>query len=284
MKIIHQSFWDVADWHPKINWLVENKFRFFHVHCNEIFSEDCRSFIIRFRNKLFSWFIIRSESDIQLVSTIPQHLQLFKAVEFDCSKSGYPIPHNSPHQNQAVEFDCSKSDCSIPHNSLNQAQAVEFDCFKSDCPIPHNSQNRCRPRHVASVLTQVLDRPSFVQRWLFMLWWFAKKSKLSRCDAHFVAKHFRQNMFIALKTINIIWFQSLAVFLIFYWHLLPIALENQWFIWYHNGESFSICRHFCWKLGLYLHVSHRVFQFFALFCHIKDKHREQFLVICRGYI
>jgi len=114
MKIIHQSFWDIEDWHPKINWLVENKFRFFHVHCNEIFSEDCRSFIIRFRNKLFSWFIIRSESDIHPVSTIPQHLQLFKAVEFDCSKSDCPIPHNSLNQNQAVEFDCSKSDYSIP--------------------------------------------------------------------------------------------------------------------------------------------------------------------------
>ena len=64
MKIIHQSFWDIEDW------LVENEFRFFHVHCNKIFSEDCRSFIIRFRNKLFSWFIIRSESDIHPVSDV----------------------------------------------------------------------------------------------------------------------------------------------------------------------------------------------------------------------
>jgi len=29
MKIIHQSFWDIKDWHPKINWLVENKVRLF---------------------------------------------------------------------------------------------------------------------------------------------------------------------------------------------------------------------------------------------------------------
>jgi len=70
MKIIHQSFWDIEDWHDKINLLVENKFRFFHMHCNKIFIEDCRSFIIRFRNKLSSWFIIRSESDIHPVSNV----------------------------------------------------------------------------------------------------------------------------------------------------------------------------------------------------------------------
>jgi len=70
MKLIHQGLWQIEHWHYEIDWFIENKFRFFHVHCNKIFSEDCRSFIIRFRNKLFSWFIIRSESDIHPVSDV----------------------------------------------------------------------------------------------------------------------------------------------------------------------------------------------------------------------
>ena len=53
--------------------------------------------------------------------------------------------------------------------------------------------------------------------------------------------------------------------------ILLIALENQTFIANHNGESFCVCSEVCWELSLYLNVSHRVFQFFALFCHIKNK-------------
>jgi len=37
------------------------------------------------------------------------------------------------------------------------------------------------PQHFFSWEQNVLDHLSFVQRWQFMLWWFVKKSKLSRC-------------------------------------------------------------------------------------------------------
>ena len=73
-------------------------------------------------------------------------------------------------------------------------------------------------------------------------------------------------------------------YLIFNTHFLPIALENETFITDDNGESFCVCCYVCRKLGLCLNVSHRVFEFYALFCHVKGKHWEQFLVICRGYI
>jgi len=51
-------------------------------------------------------------------------------------------------------------------------------------------------------------------------------------------------------------------------------MENETFITDDNGESLCVCCYVCWKLGLYLNVSHRVFQFLALalFCHIKNKH------------
>ena len=39
-----------------------------------------------------------------------------------------------------------------------------------------------------------------------------EKSKTFKVWHSFVTKHYRQNMFIASKAINIIWFQSLAVF------------------------------------------------------------------------
>ena len=51
-----------------------------------------------------------------------------------------------------------------------------------------------------------------------------------------------------------------------------------------TAVSFCVYSDVCWKLSLDLNVSHRVFEFFALFCHIKDKHWEQFLVIWWGYI
>jgi len=67
-------------------------------------------------------------------------------------------------------------------------------------------------------------------------------------------------------------------------HLLPITLENETFITDDNGESFCVWGDICWTLSLDLNVSHKVFEFFALFCHIKDKHWEQLFIICRVYI
>jgi len=117
------------------------------VHCDKIFTEDCRSFIIRFRNKLFRRLTIRSESDIHPVSTIPQHFQLFKAVEFDCSKSDCPY-------HTILQTRTRQSDSTVPNQTTHttqfskplSAEAVEFDCSKSDYPTPHNSPNRCQPR------------------------------------------------------------------------------------------------------------------------------------------
>ena len=112
-----------------------------------------------------------------------------------------------------------------------------------------------------------------------------EKSKFFKVWHSFVTKQYRQNMFIGLKAINIIRFQSLAVFwkksfLLFNMHFLSVTLENETFTTDENDESFCVCSYVCWELCFYLDVSHRVFEFIALFCHVKDKHWEQFLEIC----
>ena len=70
----------------------------------------------------------------------------------------------------------------------------------------------------------------------------------------FVTKHFHQNMFIALKTINIIWFKSFSqknwqflkksilFFKLNIQHAFSAhALENETFVTDDNGESFCVC-------------------------------------------
>jgi len=126
-----------------------------------------------------------------------------------------------------------------------------------------------------------------------MLWSFVKKANFQSviliCDIALSSKYVYSLEDYKHNLISIIFTKELTVFekrvyyffnLIFNMHFLPITLENQWFIWYHNCECFSICSNVCWELSLYLNVSHRVFQFFALFCHIKNAYWEQFLVIC----
>ena len=89
--------------------------------------------------------------------------------------------------------------------------------------------------------------------------------------------------FARLKTTSIIWFNHWQFlknsFLIFNTRFLSTTLENQWFIWYHNGKSFRICRHVCWELSLYLNVSHRVFELFWLFWDIENENWEQLFEI-----
>jgi len=62
--------WDIENRHSKINWLVENKFRFLHMNGDEVFTEYCRSFIIWFRNQLFRRLFTCSNSDINTISDI----------------------------------------------------------------------------------------------------------------------------------------------------------------------------------------------------------------------
>ena len=70
MKVIHVSLWEIENRHSKINWLVENKFRFIRMNDDEIFTEYCRSFIIWFRNQFFRRLFTCSKSDINTISDI----------------------------------------------------------------------------------------------------------------------------------------------------------------------------------------------------------------------
>ena len=67
-------------------------------------------------------------------------------------------------------------------------------------------------------------------------------------------------------------------------HHVAIALENQTFVWYNNRKRFCFCCYICRELRLDLNVSHRVFEFLALSCHVKDKHWEELFLIWRGNV
>ena len=130
-----------------------------------------------------------------------------------------------------------------------------------------------------------------------MLWSFVRKANFQDviliCDKALSSKYVYSLEDYKHNLISIIFTKELTVFLkkvyyflnlIFNTQFLPITLENETFITEDNGESFCVCCYVCGELRLYLNVSHRVFQFFALFWDVKDKHWEQFLVICQGYI
>jgi len=130
-----------------------------------------------------------------------------QVVEFDCSKSDYPIPHNS--LNQVVEFDCSKSDYSnhiilqtrhstVPNQTTPYHTILQTIVSRGTRPLSlHKKRLKVGPPELCPKMRSLCaDR----------LW----KKRTFKVWCSFVTKHFRQNMFIALKTINVIWFQSFS--------------------------------------------------------------------------
>ena len=120
-----------------------------------------------------------------------------EAVEFDCSQSINPIPHNSPNSCQQRQSNSTVPNQTAPCHTILQTAVsrssrirliqiriphttqfskpgiqwdVEFDCSKPEYPIPHNSPNRCRPGHVASVLAQFHAMMICEKKQTFKVW------------------------------------------------------------------------------------------------------------------
>jgi len=82
--------------------------------------------------------------------------------------------------------------------------------FQMKCSVASDVLTSLAPLlsvHVSAVLScMTLLCPKMSSSCRNSLW----KSKLLTCDVHLWQKHFRQNMFVVLKTINIICFQPLS--------------------------------------------------------------------------
>ena len=113
----------------------------------------------------------------------------------------------------------------------------------------------------------------------------------------FVTKHFHQNMFIVLKTINIIWFQSFSqknwqffknsilFFKLNIQHAFSAHRSGKWEFYHWWQQRKLLCLWWRWlRTEPLSECQSQIFEFFALFCHVENKHWEQFLVICRSCI
>ena len=130
---------------------------------------------------------------------------------FNCSRqSNSPVPNQSSPYHTILQT--RQSNSTVPnqtapyHTILQTRHSMRRRIRLFQIRIPHTTQFS---KPLSAVACSLCPYTSFGPSQLCSkmevhAMMVCEKSKLSRCDAHFVTKHFRQNMFIALKFINII--------------------------------------------------------------------------------